>query len=112
MSEKKDAYVQKLKAKIDEWNAEIDKLTAKAEQAEANMKIKYQQQVEELRAKRRELDDKIADLQNTGESAWEELKQGAEESWGVWKASFSKAKAAFENGYQEGRKDRHANDKT
>ena len=31
MSETKDAYVQKLKAKIDEWNADIDTLTAKAD---------------------------------------------------------------------------------
>lgn len=30
MPEKRDAYVQKLKAKIDERNADIDKLLAKA----------------------------------------------------------------------------------
>ena len=30
MTEKRDAYVQKLKAKMAEWNAEIDKLHAKA----------------------------------------------------------------------------------
>ncbi len=29
----KDAYVQKLHAKLDEWNAEIDKLKAKADKA-------------------------------------------------------------------------------
>ena len=41
MTEKRDAYVQKLKAKMDEWNAEIDKLAAKADQADAETKIKY-----------------------------------------------------------------------
>ena len=33
MGEKREAYIQKLKAKMDEWNAEIDILSAKAEQA-------------------------------------------------------------------------------
>ncbi|PTN35338.1 hypothetical protein [Desulfonatronum sp. SC1] len=105
MSEKRDAYVQKLKAKIDEWNADIDELTAKADQAEADAKIKYQHELEELRTKRQELEGKVADLQSAGESAWEELKQGVESSWEVWKASFSRAKTAFEKGYQEGREE-------
>lgn len=111
MSEKRDAYVQKLKAKIDEWTADIDKLSAKAEQAKADAKIKYQQELEELRAKRQELEDRIANIQSAGESAWEELKQGVESSWEVWKASFSRAKTAFEQGYKEGRKDSPDKDK-
>lgn len=111
MSETRDAYVQKLKAKIDEWNADIDKLTAKADQAEADAKIKYHQELEALRAKRQDLEEKIANLQNAGESAWEELKQGVESSWEVWKASFSRAKTAFEKGYQEGRTDSPDKDK-
>lgn len=36
-----DAYVQKLKAKLDEWNATIDKLQVKAEQKEAEFKIGF-----------------------------------------------------------------------
>lgn len=102
MSVTRDAYIQKLKAKIDEWNADIDKLTAKAEQVEADAKIKYQRQLEELRANRQDLEDKIEDLQSAGESAWEELKQGVESSWHSWKESFSKAKIAFEKEYHKG----------
>ena len=102
MSETRDAYVQKLKAKIDEWNADIDKLTAKAEQAEADAKIIYQQQLEELRTKRQDLEGKIEELQSAGESAWEELKQGVESSWESWKNSFSEAKTAFEEEYRKG----------
>ncbi|WP_035271615.1 sll1863 family stress response protein [Desulfonatronum thiodismutans] len=111
MSEKRDAYVQRLKAKVDEWNADIDKLTAKADQAEADAKIKCQQKLEELRSKRQELEEKIVDLQSAGESTWEELRQGVESSWGVWKASFARAKTAFEKGYQEGREERQSKDR-
>jgi len=42
----KDAYVQKLQAKSDEWHAEIDKLKAKADSAKADAKIEYYKQIE------------------------------------------------------------------
>lgn len=103
MTEKRDAYVQKLKAKMDEWNTEIDKLAAKADQADAEAKIEYHKQLEDLRAKHKDLEDKIAELQQAGESAWEDLKQGLENSWGILKTSFSKAKSEFERGYRQER---------
>lgn len=105
MTDRRDAYVQQLKAKIDEWNAGIDKLEAKAGQAEAEMKTKYLQEVEELRAKQKDLETKIVSLQNASESAWEDLKQGIESSWETLKDSFIRAKSEFERGYKEGREE-------
>lgn len=35
-------YVEKAKAKLDQWNAEIEKLQAKAVEAEDYAKIKYE----------------------------------------------------------------------
>ncbi|MBN2033275.1 MAG: hypothetical protein JW836_08370 [Deltaproteobacteria bacterium] len=101
----RDAYVQKLKAKMDEWNAEIDKLAAKADQADAELKIKYHKQVEDLRAKRKEVEDKIAELQQAGEGAWEDLREGLENSWEILKTSFTKAKSEFDRGYRKGREE-------
>ncbi len=102
MDSKKDAYVQKLKAKIDEWNADLDKLSAKADQADGETKIKYQQQIEDLKSKRKELQDKVTNLKDASESAWEDIKEGVEKSWETWKESFSKAKTEFKKGYKEG----------
>jgi len=99
----RDAYVQKLKAKLDEWNATIDKLQAKADQTEAESKIKYEKQLADLRAKRKDVDEKILELEQAGESAWEGLKQGLENSWDILKASFTKAKSEFDRGYKEGK---------
>ncbi len=81
MTEKRDAYVQKLKAKMDEWNAEIDKIEAKADQAEAESKIEYEKQLKDLRAKRKDVEDKMAKLQQAGDGAWEDLKIGIESAW-------------------------------
>lgn len=106
MTENKDAYVQKLKAKIDEWNAEIDKLSAKANQSQADLKLRYLEQIEELREKRNEVEAKLDALQEASGSAWDEIKEGLEDSFHVWKNSFSKAKAAFEQGFKDGKKDK------
>lgn len=104
MNEKRDAYVQRLKAKMDEWNAEIAKLSAKVDQAKAESKIKYYDQLEDLRAKRRDIQDKIAGIEQAGEGAWEGLKQGLENSWEAFKTSMTKTMSEFERGYKEGRK--------
>jgi predicted RNase H-like nuclease (RuvC/YqgF family) len=102
MGETRDAYVQKLKATIDEWNAEIDKLQAEADRADAEAKIEYDRRIEDLRAKRREVEDKITALQQAGEGAWEDLRQGLENSWEILKASISRAKSEFKRGHKEG----------
>lgn len=78
MTENKDAYVEKLQAKMDEWNAEIDRLEAKARQAKADSKINYEKELENLRAKRRDLQEKIDQVQQSGKGAWEDLKAGIE----------------------------------
>lgn len=106
MTEKKDAYVQKLKAKVDEWNADIDKLSAKADQAQADLKLRYLEQIEELKGKRNEVEAKLEALQEASGSAWDEIKEGLEESLTIWKDSFSKAKAAFGQGFRDGKKDK------
>jgi uncharacterized coiled-coil DUF342 family protein len=105
MTEKRDAYVQKMKAKLDELNAEIDWLLSRVDQARAESRIEYQKQLSELREKRNGLEDKIGVMQQAGESAWEDLKQGLENSWEILKVSISKAKSEFERGYKEGKEE-------
>jgi len=73
MSTKRDAYVEKLKAQLDEWNTDIDKLAAKAAHAEVNAKIEYQNQLDDLRAKRDDVRDKLLAVQQAGDGAWEDL---------------------------------------
>jgi len=105
MSEKRDAYVQKLKAKLDEWNADVDNLATKAERVDAEAKTECHRRLEDLRTRRMEFEKQIAQLQQAGEGPWEDLKAGLENSWQIFKASFSKAKSEFERGYREGRKE-------
>ncbi len=77
----KEAYIQKLHAKIDEWNADIDRLKAKADQVEADAKIEYQEQIQTLKSKRDEIETKISELSRSGEEAWKDLKAGVDLAW-------------------------------
>jgi hypothetical protein len=45
----KEAYQKKLQAQLDEWNAEIEQLKAKADKAEAESQLEYYKKIEELR---------------------------------------------------------------
>lgn len=78
MSEKRDAYVQKMKAKLDEWNADIAKLEAKARQKDAEAREDVEGRIEELKAKRKTVEDDLDKLRQAGSDAWEDLKAGFE----------------------------------
>jgi hypothetical protein len=81
MSEKRDAFVNKLKSRIDVWNVEIGKLEARANLVKAEGKVEYAMQIEKLRAQRAEAQQKLDALLHAGEGAWEDLKTGVEKSW-------------------------------
>jgi ATP phosphoribosyltransferase regulatory subunit HisZ len=105
MSDKREDYIRKLEAKLDECDARLDKLAAEAAQADEQTKTKYYKQMEELREKRKDVEQEIQDLIDEKESVWDDLKQGIDNSWSTWKQSFTKAKSEFERAYKEGRKE-------
>lgn len=74
----RDEYIRMMQAKLSEWNAEIDVLTAKAGKVTANAKQEYAEQIEILKAKQAATRTKIDELQHAGEGAWEDLKSGIE----------------------------------
>lgn len=78
---KKEAYQQKLQAQLDEWSAEIDKLKAKADSAAGNAQLEYHKTIEELRSMQETASNKLTDLKDAGEDAWEDLKAGITLAW-------------------------------
>lgn len=77
----KEAYEQKLQAKLDEWSADIDKLKAKADSAEADLQLEYYKQIEELRSMQETAADKLIELKDAGDDTWEDIKAGVESTW-------------------------------
>lgn len=103
MESKGDEHIRKMKAKLDEWKAEIDKLTAGAKHADPQTEIEYERKLKELEKKAQELQNKILALQDQGESSWQDFKEGMDNSWKIFKGTLSKAKSEFKHGYKEGK---------
>jgi len=78
MNDTRDAYVEKMKAKLDEWNADIAKLEAKARQKEADAQKRYQERIASLKEKRKAVEEELDKLRRAGSDAWEDLKAGFE----------------------------------
>jgi len=79
--DKKQAYEEKLKSQLDEWDAKIEVLKAKAEKKGAEAKVDYQQTIEDLQKKRTKAKDRLQELRAAGDNAWEDLKSGVEQAW-------------------------------
>jgi membrane protein involved in colicin uptake len=70
-----DEYRQNLVELIDQ-SARIDILVVKSRQAEADIKMNYDQELEELRAKQRETTKKLHTLEESSNNAWENIGGG------------------------------------
>ncbi len=77
----KAAYEKKLQAQLDECNADMIKLKAKADKVEADAQIEYYKEIEELKSKKASVDQKLFELKEASEDAWEDLKAGADKAW-------------------------------
>ncbi len=91
----RDDYLDEFKAKLDEWNAEIDKLENNARQAQADAKVQYDKQLETLREMRDDAQTKFSEMQNTTAEAWDVMLQGTEKAWNAWTDAFAEARSKF-----------------
>jgi hypothetical protein len=91
----RDDYLDEFKVKLDEWNAEIDKLESDARQAQADAKVQYDKQLEALREMRDDAQAKFSEMQNTTTEAWDVMVKGTEKAWQTWGSAFENARAKF-----------------
>ena len=92
----RDEYVQKLKAQLDEWNAEAKKWEQKAKDAQAGMKAEYEKQLAQLNSQRDQALYQMKLLQNASQDAWQDMTKGAEQAWKSMHEAFERARSHFE----------------
>lgn len=70
---KRDEYIAKLKLQLDELDAKMDKIEAKAKDAKEDVREKYQEEMAKLRTQSKLAKSKMAELKAAGEDKWEAL---------------------------------------
>ena len=95
MKDKRKAYEEKIDAQLEEWNAQIAMLKAKADKAKSEAKIEYYKTIEALQRGQDEARTKLDALKTVGDEAWETLKTDAEKAWNEVKAVFNTASSKF-----------------
>ena len=94
MSNRKE-YIDKLSDQLKKWDNEIEKLEMKANQAKTGAKSDYQQHLEKLRSKREEAGNKIKEIREASDEAWQELKIGTEVAFETMKNAMDNAVSKF-----------------
>jgi uncharacterized coiled-coil DUF342 family protein len=91
----RDQYVRRMQEKLEEWNTEIDTLSAKADKVTADLRSEYAEQISAIKEKQAAARQKIEEIQHSGESAWEDLKSGMELAWTAIGEAIDSAKSRF-----------------
>lgn len=87
---KKDEYQHKINAELSEWDAQEERVKAERKAEAAGRELDRDEDYEEYRAKRKDMDRKLADLRNASEDKWEDMKTGVEKAWLDAKNAFHK----------------------
>ena len=88
-------YIDKLKEKLDEWDADIDELEERAQKTKTEIEFELKDQITTLKLKRDIVKLKLSEIMDASEEAWEDIKAGAEEAWADVKDAMKKAKSHF-----------------
>lgn len=91
----RDEYVQKMKQQLDDWNARISQWQTEMHEAQANVKTRYQAQLDKFEKQRDEMMQRMKEMQGASHSAWDEMSKGFEEAWKTMSSSFEKAWSEF-----------------
>ncbi|MGD1852873.1 MAG: hypothetical protein ACFB2W_01355 [Leptolyngbyaceae cyanobacterium] len=92
----KKAYQEEIETRLKSLDAQIAKMQAKADQASAELKANYQEQLKLMTERRAAARLKLEELKQSSEAAWETMKDGVESAFGELQKAFDKAAAHFQ----------------
>lgn len=87
----RDAYQEKLDARLDQWQAKLDELKAKSRELKADASIEAQSALDEAKQRFASFQQKAENFKDSSKEAWHDLVEGCEESWNVFKGAATKA---------------------
>ncbi len=89
MKTDEELYQQKAQATLDGWKADLEKLKSKASGASADAQLELNEKIRELQPQIEAAQAKLAELESSGDEAWESVKEGVESAWSSLRSAFN-----------------------
>lgn len=93
---KREEYLKNIKAQLDEWKADIDKLEARLKKTTSEVRIELKERIKDLRNQRDVVKQKLNEYQKSSIDAGGDIKEGLENAWKNLKESIEKAKSRYQ----------------
>lgn len=90
-----DAYNEKMAAQLKVWGAQINVIEAKAEKAGAQLRLKRDEEILDLRAKYHLATEKMRELEKSSGEAWTQIKETADIVWLDLKTGLAAVQSKF-----------------
>ena len=97
----KNAHMKKMREQLENWEIEIDQLKEQAGKGNAEDQVKYYKKNEDLRLLQKDARQKLSELSNAGDDAWESLKHDAGSVYKNIKTTLTETQKAFKEGLEE-----------
>jgi hypothetical protein len=91
----REQYVEQMKKQVDEWNARLAAWEVEVQKAQADVRIRYEAQINALGRQRDEAVKRLNETRNASLTAWTEVSRGAEAAWRNMQSGFEKAWGEF-----------------
>ena len=92
-----DAYQQKVKAQIKEMKAKMRMFEAGTEKANANMRLKYQKNLDNWKSRFKDVETRLEKLSNSAESGWDDIRSGIDKAMNELSRSIENATKQLNN---------------
>lgn len=90
-----EAYLDRIEAQIKEWDADFEKMKAKAQIASADARIEYFNKLEGLKVRSEQFKQEYGRLKSASGEAWDELKGGLDKAYNEMSSTFADFKESF-----------------
>ncbi len=91
----RDELIERLKMRLDLWNAEINRIENTAQVTQAEAQEEFRKQIEQLCARRDAANSQLEELREAGGEAWKDLQTGVEEALATLGEAVDRARARF-----------------
>lgn len=93
----RDEYIEKMKAQLDQWNAQMTAWDSTARKATAEAKAEWEKQAGILKSRIDDMMFRMEQLRGASADAWQEIARGADEARKAMQDALEKARSRFKD---------------